>query len=265
MNLQNPSRPSLHAGARCAEFPDLEEAARYALLQCLAPALQHHMIGGFQSIGMVAALMERHLQSAAPDLAIIREDCASLRRSSETAIGSIIDLMTWVEPKTASLLKFQAGLRQCLSLLSSELRFRGFVIVNEVPEIDVELSSRALRSVLCATLIALSDPSQAPADLVIRARVTPEHVELSIARRPNEGDARKVYMTDFRPLKWRDVEMLAIADAVTLTHGHEGAALTFTPITPITPLTPITLSIRADQSAHAGLPGDPAIEAGSQP
>lgn len=256
MSMQNPSHTPLHAGARCAEFPDLEKAARYALLQRLAPALQHHMLGKFQSMGLMVAMMERRLQSAAPDLAIIREECASLRSSSQTALNSIIDLMTWVEPKTASPLKFQAGLGECLYLLSSELRFRGFVIVNEVPEIDVELSSRALRSVLCATLIALSDPSRAPADLVIRARLTPEHMELSIVRRPNKGDARKDYMTDFRPLKWRDVEMLAIADAVTLTHGHEGAALTFTPFTPFP---------RADPSTHAGLPGDPALEAGSRP
>ena len=250
MNLQKPSQPSLQASAPGAELTALEEAARYALLQRLAPALQHHMLGKFQSMGMIVAMMERRLQSAAPDLAIIREECASLRSSSQTALNSIIDLMTWVQPQIASPLKFQAGLRECLYLLSSELRFRGFVIVNEVPEIDVELTSRALRSVLCATLIALSDPSQAPADLVIRARVTPEHLELSIARRLHKGDARKVYMTDFHPLKWREVEMLAIADAVTLTHGYEGAALTFA---------------RADQSAHAGLPGDPAIEAGSRP
>ena len=201
---------------------------------------------------MIAALMERRLQFAAPDLAILREECASLRSSSETILSSIIDLMTWVEPKAASSVKFQAGLRECLGLLSTQLRFRGFVIVNEVPEIDVELSSRALRSVLCATLIALSDPSEAPAKLLIRAQVMPERVALSIERRPAKGDARKVYSTGFRPLKWRDVQILAIADSVQLTHGSEGAHLTHLTFT------------RTDESANAGLPGDPGIEAGSR-
>ena len=150
-----------HAITLDAEFSDLEEGARYALLQRLAPALQHHMMGKFQSMDMIAAMMERRLESADPDLASIREDCASLSSVSRIAVKSIMDLMTWIEPKTASTVRFDAGVEECLGLLATEFRFKGFVIVNEAREIDVKLSSRALRSVLSATLIALSDLSTA--------------------------------------------------------------------------------------------------------
>ena len=132
MTLQNPAHPSLHAIALGAEFSDLEEGARYALLQRLAPALQHHMMGKFQSMDMIAAMMERRLKSADPDLAGIREDCASLGSVSRIAVKSIMDLMTWIEPKAASTLKFDTGVTECLGLLSTEFRFKGFVIVNEV-------------------------------------------------------------------------------------------------------------------------------------
>ncbi|MFZ3139976.1 hypothetical protein [Polaromonas sp.] len=218
---------TLHARALGAEFSDLEEGARYALLQRLAPALHHHMMGKFQSMDMIAAMMDRRLQSATPDLASLREDCASLSSVSRNAVKSIMNMMTWIEPKTASTVKFDAGVIDCLGLLLTEFRFKGFVIVNEVPEIDVELSSRALRSVLSAALIALSDLSKVPATLVVRAQAMPERIELSIDLRPAERNVKNAYETDSRPLTWRDVEILAVAESVRLEHGDSGAQLTF--------------------------------------
>ncbi|MCJ7800677.1 MAG: hypothetical protein MUP33_13155 [Polaromonas sp.] len=227
MPLQNPASTTLPAGAQSARFSECEEAARYALLQRLAPAIQHHLIGKFQSMGMIAAMMERRLQSAAPDLPAIHEDCVSLGSVSRAAVNAIMNMMSWIEPRTASTLKFDAGVTECLGLLATELRFKGFVIVNQVPAIPVELSSRALRSVLCATLIALSDLSRTPAELVIRAQALPDRIELSIDLRPTAGDAREVQVADYRQLTWRDVEVLAIAESVKLTHGPAGAQLTF--------------------------------------
>ncbi len=228
MTIQNPAYTSVYASGLTAEFSDFEEAARYALLQRLAPAIQHHMMGQFQSMGMITAMMERRLQSADPDLVSIRKDCASLGSVSHMAVSSIINMMTWIELKTASTLKFDAGVRECLGLLSTQFRFKGFGIVNEVPGIDVDVSSRALRSVLSATLIALSDLSEAPADLVIGAQAMPDRVELSIALRPTERGAKNFRPTAYRLLKWRDVEILALAESVMLTHGNAGAQLTFT-------------------------------------
>lgn len=227
MPLQNPASTTLPAGDLGAKFSDFEEAARYALLQRLAPAIQHHLIGKLQSMNMIAAMMERHIQSGDPDLPAIREDCVSLGSVSRTAVTGIMNMMTWIEPKTASTLKFDAGVTECLGLLGTELRFKGFVIVNQLPSIPVVLSSRALRSVLSATLLALSDLSRAPADLVIRAQALPNRVELSIDLRPGAGEAREVQVTGYRPLTWRDVEVLAIAESVKLTHGQAGAQLTF--------------------------------------
>ena len=214
-------------GAGNAEFGDLEEAARYALLQRLAPAIQHHMMGQFQSMGMITAMIERRLAPANPDLANVRIDCASLSSASQTAVSSIINLMAWIEPKTTSRLKFDAGMTQCLSLLATQFRFRGFVLVKQVPEINAEISERALHSVLTATLIALSDLSDAPADLVIRAHATPERIEVSIDLCPADRPAKNVRSNAYRLLRWRDVEVLAKADAVLLTHDNSGARLSF--------------------------------------
>lgn len=225
--LQNPAHTSLYASALSAEFSDFEEAARYALLQRLAPALQHHLMGKFQSMGMLAALLERRLQSADPDLPGIRTDCAAMRNASLTAASSSSYLMTWIAPDSAATLTVDAGVRECLGLLSTEFRFKGFVILNEVSGIDVALSSTALRSVLSAALIALCDLSAAPAELVIRAQAIPERVELSIDLCPAEGRATTFRSAKYRPLSWRDVEILALAESVKLTRARGGAQLSF--------------------------------------
>ena len=108
------------------EVSCLEEASRYALLRRLAPALRHHLVGDFQPVGMIAAMMERRLEADQPDLASIRNSCASLGRQSRAAAVSCIELMTWVSPQSASTIKFDAGVLECLGLLSTELGFKGF-------------------------------------------------------------------------------------------------------------------------------------------
>jgi hypothetical protein len=225
MTLQHLALTTEHAATPGAEFSESEESARYALLQRLTPALQHHLMGNFQFMGMVASLMERRFQSADPDLASIHQDCVSLGNASQTVVSSITDLMTWIEPKTEPTLTLADGVKACLGLLTTSLRFRGFVVVNEVPEIDVTLSSRALRSVLSAALIALSDLSKAPAVLTIKAQATPDGVELSLKVRPTEGNARNINTSSYRPLQWRDVEALALADCVKLAHDSTGVQM----------------------------------------
>lgn len=225
--MQNSAAAFLQANAPGLEISDFEEAARYALLQRLAPALRHQLMGKLQSMDVTSSMMERRLQSAEPDLARVRQDCASLGSVSRTAAHSIANAMSWVEPRPADTLAFDAGVKECLGLLSVECRFKGFVIVNEVTGIHAELSSRALRSLLCATLLALSDLSQGPAELRVRARAMPGGVELSIALRPTEGRASTVQLSDYRALKWRDVETLALVESVALARGSAAVRLTF--------------------------------------
>lgn len=225
--MQNPAETSQYASALSAEFSDFEEAARYALLQRLAPAIQHHLMGKFQSMGVLAAMLERHLQSTEPELPGMRMDCAAMKSASLTAASSSSYLMTWIAPDSAATLTVDAGVRECLDLLSTEFCFKGFVMVNEVSGIDVTLSSTALRSVLSAALIALCDLSAAPAELMIRAQARPPRVELSIALRPTEGRATPVRPAKYRPLSWRDVEILALAESVKLTRTSDGVQLSF--------------------------------------
>ena len=66
----------------------LAEAATYALLRRLTPALRHHMVGALQPLGMVAAMLERRSQVAAPDMASIIQPPRRSSFQNSAVLGS---------------------------------------------------------------------------------------------------------------------------------------------------------------------------------
>ena len=80
---------------------DLEQSAegpRYALLRRLAPALRHQMAGGFQPVTMMAAIIEKRLQAAAPDLPALARTSKDVRQLAITATRASLDLIGWIAP-----------------------------------------------------------------------------------------------------------------------------------------------------------------------
>jgi len=227
-SMQNQAETPRCAKAPDTEFSEFENAARYALLQRLIPAIRHNLMSNFQSPMMMSAMLERRLKAANFDLPSIRETCASLSSITRSAAKDSSDLMTWIQPKSSDTVKFDAGVKECLGLVATELRFRGFVIVNEVSSIDVDVFSTSLRSLLCAALIALSDLSKAPANLMIRARALADCVELLIDFQPTEEENSSfTRAADSRSLSWREVDILAKAESVKLTRLNHSVQLVF--------------------------------------
>ena len=210
------------------DAPVLEEAARYALLRRLIPAIRHHLVGEFQPIGMIAAMMERRLQADAPNLASLRDNSSMLGELSRTAAGKCTDLLTWIAPPKNASTRLDAGVLECLNLLSTEFRFRGLVIVNEVGDMPALLPTVALRSVLPAALIALSDLQTGAADLILQAHKAGKDTELSIVRLAAQRPADNLPTADYRAMSWGDVAALARAESVGFSHTADGAKLRFT-------------------------------------
>lgn len=208
-----------------------EEAARYALLRRLAPTIRHHWVGEFQPIGMIATMLDRRLQGDAPNLAHLRENSAALGKLSRTAASTCMNLMSWLVPKNGAVTRLDSGVLDCLSLLTTEFRFRGFVIANDVGEMPVELSLMALRSVLPTALLALSDQQPGPADIVLTASAADGGVALSMLRRAAERNADNSLSTDYRALTWNDVETLAQAESVGFTQSADAVHLMFLEVT----------------------------------
>jgi hypothetical protein len=207
------------------------EAARYALLRRLAPTIRHHLVGEFQPIGMIATMLDRRLQGDAPNLSHLRENSAALGKLSRTAASTCMNLMSWLVPKNGAVTRLDSGVLDCLSLLTTELRFRGFVIVNEIAEGPVEVNLMALRSVLPAALLALSDQQPGPADIVLTARLADGGVVVSMLRLLAERSAENSPRTDYRALTWNDVETLAQAESVGFTQSADAVHLMFLEVT----------------------------------
>ncbi|MDO9277864.1 MAG: hypothetical protein Q7U05_04820 [Polaromonas sp.] len=224
--MQNISNSSIPASA-VIDNTAQAEAARYALLRRLAPAIRHHLVGEFQPIGMVATMLDRRLQTDTPNLSQLRESSAALGKLSRTAANTCMNLMTWLAPKTGAVTRLDSGVLDCLSLLITEFRFRGFVIVNEIADLPVEVSLMALRSVLPGALLALSDQQPGPADFVLKAIVVGDGVALSMRRRPAERSAENSPSTDYRALTWLDVAALAQAESVGFAPSADAVELRF--------------------------------------
>lgn len=203
-----------------------EEASRYALLRRLVPTLRHHMAGEFQPIGMMAALLERRLQKASPDMASLKDNCSSIGNLSRNAAEACVNLMSWVAPRAPASVSVSEGITECINLLSTSLRFRGFALASEAPELPERVSCTAIRSVLTASLLALSDAAGQPADLTVKARIQGGQAIIELSMTPSDRPADNRPSDDYRALTWDDVAALAAAESVGLERGADQVTLT---------------------------------------
>ena len=203
---------------------NLVEAARYALLRRLAPALRHGMVGALHPVELIAEAIERRLQAAVPDLAGARENLGKIKNLSRSAVLSCTNLTGWLAPEEGAVTMLGEGIDECMALLKTDFSMRGFAVRNEAQEIGVDVSSAALRNVLTASLIAATDASPRPVDLVLTTDLSPGHAVLTILVRPADRVAGFADAVAYRRLDWSDVSALAQAESVELV--REGDRIT---------------------------------------
>ncbi len=201
-----------------------EEAARYALLQRVAPTLRHHLAGEFQPLGMMAALLERRVQQRA-DPASLQEQCASLGQLSRQAAEHCMALMSWVAPRPDANVALGPGVKECVQLLATGLRFRGFGLSSRCDELLAPVAGHALRSVLPAAVLYLSDEAAGPADLHIDVPLGGASVTLLISLQALDRAPEPASLADYRRMRWMDVCALAQAESVQVERAPEGLLL----------------------------------------
>lgn len=207
------------------------EAARYALLRRLSFAMRHELVMHLQPIGMVTEVMERRLRATTPDLAQVHDGMTKISNFSKAAVQSCLDVITWLAPEPGATLPLQDGVQQVMALLRSNFSFRGFALRSEVDVAPQPVGKSALRMLLPGTLVALSDLTPAPADLVLRASGDEDHARLEVLVHPTQGDTGPTGDLPYRPMKWSEIEALARAEDVELTRNDAGAVLTFPVLT----------------------------------
>ena len=147
----------------------LAEAARYALMRRLLPAIRHNLAGSLQPIGMMSGMLERRIKSATPDMAQLGKSTQALTTLSREAVATSLNLMAWLGPKDNDPVAVNSAVQESLGLMSTELSFRGFSIANQTAEVSAALPKGILRSVFTASLIALTDSVKDAASVVVSA------------------------------------------------------------------------------------------------
>jgi C4-dicarboxylate-specific signal transduction histidine kinase len=192
------------------------EAASYALLQRLAPAFRHRMVGGLHPIELIVEVVEQRLQEAAPDLANARENLGKIKGLSRSAVLSCTNVISWLAPDEAAVTMLGEGIDECLALISTDFDMRGFAVRNEAREIGVDVSRTALRNVLTAALIAATDAATQPSDLVLTTELSQGHALVSIVVCPADRAAGFSDAAAYRRIEWGDVAALAQSKSVDL-------------------------------------------------
>lgn len=199
----------------------LAEAARYALLRRLAPSMRHHLVVNLQPIGMIYEVLERRLKAPEPKLGDIHDSAHKINGFAKAALNSCLDVVTWLAPVEEVLTTTQAGVRECLDLVASSLAFRGYALRNEVSEVPGEFRRSAIRNVLTAALLYVTDHSSPPADLVLTAQPDAAGLLLTLTLKPTDGEQGFRAETGYRPLDWVDIEALAAAEGVGIARDAQ--------------------------------------------
>lgn len=212
------------------------EAAQYALLRRLAPVIRHNMAGTLQPIAMVAAMLERRLQKADTDPETLLRNARDIVTLSKEAGASCVELMGWLAPRENKSVKAGKGIAECLGMVATQLSFKGISIVDNTSQADVELSQSALRNVLTAAIITLTDTATGPRALLMETEFTDGFFSVQASlNEPNASTpARVPEKSSYRQLEWHDLEALALREAVRLTRTENRIALLFetSPTTP---------------------------------
>lgn len=211
----------------------LAEAARYALMRRLLPAIRHNIAGTLQPIGMMSAMLERRMKALTPDLAQLGQNTQALTALCREASATSSSLMTWLAPKDNDLVAVSSAVEESLGLMSTELSFRGFSIANETENLPMQLPRGMLRSVFTASLMALTDGVEGAVKVVVTAEMRGNEAQLTIALEPGGnpdllGLGGRVQT--YRSLGWDDVQALADAEGVSFSHDARCVQLRYCPL-----------------------------------
>lgn len=208
----------------------LLEAARYALMRRLLPAIRHNIAGSLQPIGMLAAMLARRMTAEAPDLAQLGKNTQALQNLSKEAAVTSVNLLAWLAPKDNDAVAVNSAVQECLGLVGTELSFRGFAIDDQTTEVTTALPKGMLRGVLAASLLALTDAAEGAASVVVRAQSHTHGMRLTLSLEPGGtpglaemGSAIPIY----RALQWADVQAMADAEGVALVYSASSAQLEY--------------------------------------
>ncbi len=215
------------------------EAARYAVLRRVGPALRHDLVVNLQAVAMLADVVTARLERGLPPLADLQHHLARIQHGTREAVANSLRVASWLAPPEDDRVDLGAGIHECLALVRRGLEYRGFPVRADLPAPGFEVSSAALRPLLLSALIHLSDEARAPGELTVSARTSATQATLTLARLPAGTQAAfdpEAADIPYRPIVAGDVQALAAAGAADLQWQPGRLDIRLPRLVPTTPL-----------------------------
>ena len=203
------------------------EAARYAVLRRLAPALRHHLVRPLQPMTLIYSVMHHKLSAATPDIKALQTQADKINELAKAALTQCIDISSWMAPEPGITIELQAGVMECVGLVATTLHFRGFHLVNEVGDEARLVQQDSLRMVLIAALFEITDELNEPATVTLGSTCRANELVLSLQVNSHDQGTAESYDDGYRKMVWSDVQALATSEGVGLAREHGCVTLRF--------------------------------------
>ena len=213
------------------------QAARHAVLRRLAPALKHDMVVNLQAVSMMAEMLNARLERNGPQSADLQGNISKLNRLAREAVLKCLNVSSWIEPGEDDTVGLTKGVQECVGLMFGSFNFRGYNLVNDVPDIDFDVCRSSLRNLLAASLFTLADTSPSPSDLRISGEVSSNFAVLTISCEPQGAEAERLPAEPpTLRVDWSDVQALADADSAELFRSEGRIVIRLPRAQPTSPL-----------------------------
>lgn len=213
------------------------EAARYSVLRRLAPALKHDMVVNLQAVAMMAEVLNARLERGLTNPNEFQKSVSKINRLAREAVMTCLDVAAWIEPGEDEGIRLREGVEECVALLAGNFNFRGFALTNDVADVDFEVSREALRNLLSACLLTLTDAATPPADVLVKAEVSAGCAVVTVRCEARESDPDAMpFNVSYRQLDWADVQALAVVESVELFRTAEQIVMRIPRAVATTPL-----------------------------
>jgi hypothetical protein len=213
------------------------DAARHAVLRRLAPALKHDMVVNLQAVSMMAEMLNARLERSGPESADLQANISKLNRLAREAVLKCLNVSSWIDPGEDDTVSLTRGVQECVTLMGGSLNFRGYNVVNEVPEIDFDVCRSSLRNLLASSLMTLADTCPSPSILRIGGEVSAGFAAITLSCEPQGDEADRL-----RPeppavrVDWADMQALAAADSAELHRNADRIVMRLPRAMPSSPL-----------------------------
>jgi len=215
----------------------LARAVQHDILRRLTPSLRHDMVVHLQSLGMMAEALSARMERGAVDPEDLAGLVSKLNRLSRQAVARSLDVCTWMEPTEDDNVALREGIAEVVGLLSTSLNFRGFDLRTELGDGEFDVDRSALRFLLAAAILTLSDAASAPGTLTVRTEQSSLYGVIAVEYEAQpEGSYTQMHESGEAPLSWVEVQALAGQHGVELLRNEQTIILRLPRAVVTTPL-----------------------------